>query len=410
MPTRLGIKDAAGGNAVNGARMHPKHFASKVGRRLLSNAFIAMVMLVLSTGAESTQQPSVAEYAARFDRMDRALNNGDGYSDALNTKGDLAWGEGYLLRAYVAMAKATDDPAYLDSEVEHFDRILQNRDDRLGKIDVFRKVPMPAWGSDEYSRGRWHVWAVHTGMICLGPAEFVRLVRGVTRWRRAYGRKADEYLQRIEEAVAAHDPDYHDGPAPGEGYYTDPEIGPLPLNQQNALGSVIVELYNITRDHRYKNRAAHLALYFKHRLHRMANGAWEWPYLAKPDGSSSGVEDISHAAIDVDFAARCRWAHIGFNQRDMLGFAATWTRNVRHSATDFADTVAGTGGINTYMPQAAGRWLSLVPFDRSILSDARRAFATSTDSRSNTADMLGIAELARWTREVSKKRKRFILL
>jgi len=390
--------------------MHRRAKASHAWRRLGNLSLCWVLMLALAIAAGGAQQSTVAEYAARFDQMDRALNNGAGYSDSLNTKGDLAWGEGYLLRAYVAMAKATDDPAYLDSEVENFDRVLQNRDDRLGKIDFFRKVALPAWGSDEYSRGRWHVWAVHTGMICLGPAEFVRLVRGVTRWRHTYGGKADEYLRRIEEAVAAHDPDYHDGPAPGEGYYTDPEIGPLPLNQQNALGSVIVELYNITRDHRYKNRAAHLALYFKHRLHRMPNGAWEWPYLAKPDGSTSGVEDISHAAIDVDFAARCRWAHIVFNQKDMLGFAATWTRNVRHSATEFADTVAGTGGPNTYMPQAAGRWLSLVPFDHSLLSDARRAFAGFTVSRGNTADMLGIAELARWTREVSKKRKRFILL
>lgn len=378
--------------------------------KLRQTALLVFTTLAFAASAQGLHQGTIAEYAARFDRMDRALNNGDGYSDGLNTKGDLAWGEGYLLRAYVAMAKATDDPAYLDSEVEHFDRMLQNRDDRLGKIDVFRKVALPAWGSDEYSRGRWHVWAVHTGMICLGPAEFVRFVRGVSRWRRAYGRKADEYLQRIEEAVAAHDADYHDGPAPGEGYYTDPEIGPLPLNQQNALGSVIVELYNITRDQRYKSRAAHLALYFKHRLNRMPNGAWEWPYLAKPDGSTSGVEDISHGATDVDFAARCRWAHIVFNQQDMRGFAATWTREVRHSATEFADTVAGTGGPNTYMPQAVGRWLSLVPFDRSILSDARRAFATYNDSRPNAAEMLGIAELARWTREVSKKRKRFILL
>ncbi len=349
------------------------------------------------------------DWAARFDRMDRRINDGQGYCASLNNGGELAWGEGYILRGYVDMYRATGERLYLDSLVEQFERVLRNRDDVRHVRDYYRRKPIAGWGSTEYSDNRWHVWAVHTGMICLGPAEFIELVRNVTPLRHTYGAKADEFLQRIKECVATHDQDWRDGPAQDEGYYSDPSVGPLPLNQQNALGSVEVELYLITRDHRYRDRAVKLANYMKHRLRRTPDGAFDWAYWPKPDGSSNGSEDISHAAINVTFAEKCRFAHIVFDQRDMAAFARTWTRHVRRAPGEWADTVGGTGGPNTHIPQAIGRWVNLCQFDKSILKDAEFAFARADDEHASGAEMLGLAKIARWERETQIKKHVFRL-
>jgi hypothetical protein len=347
------------------------------------------------------------DYVARFNAMDRRINNGQGYSESLNKNGELAWGESYILMGYVEMYRATDDPSYLDRLVEHFDRILRNRDDRRAPSvkDYYRKVPLAGWGSDEYSKSRWHVWAVHTGMICQAPMDFVALVKARLRLRKRFAAKQEEYLARIRESVAAHDPEWRNGPGPDEGYYVDPGIGPLPLNQQNALGTVILGLYLVTRDHVYKERATRLANFMRNRLRRTPDGAFDWSYWPRPDGTGAGSEDISHAAINIEFAVRCREAHIVFDEGDMKAFANTWTAYVRRADGEWADTVGGGGGPNTHIPQALGRWLDLCRYDRKIFEDAKQAFAALDDEQgSGGANMLGLAKLARWQKEFTRKK------
>src|SRR5579872_2467853 len=256
--------------------------------------------------------PAPEDYTARFDNMDERINNGRGFSESLNGSGTLAWSEGLILQSYAEMYRATGDTAYLDRLVAHFDRMLTNRDDARHVNDFYRRTSLAGWGSDEYSKGRWHVWAVHTGMICLGPIDFVALVKAEGRLHKRYAAKADEYLARIEQSVAAHDPDWRDGPGAEEGYYHDPAIGPLPLNQQNALGLVQLGLYLVTRDHVYKDRVTRLANYFRNRLRRQPDGAYDWAYAPPLRTHGQGSEDISHAAINIEFAFRCRFAHIVF--------------------------------------------------------------------------------------------------
>src|SRR5215831_4811075 len=89
----------------------------------------------------------VDEYAVRFDRMNQRVNGGMGYCSSLNTNGELAWGEASILLGYIEMYRATRDRAYLDSFIEHFDKVLANRDDRHRRIDFYRKAPVAGWGS-----------------------------------------------------------------------------------------------------------------------------------------------------------------------------------------------------------------------------------------------------------------------
>ncbi len=352
------------------------------------------------------------DYVARFDRLDAAQHEGRGYSASLNVSGELAWGQSYLQQAYVDMYRATGRTKYLDSLVEQFDAVLRNRDDvraQRGETTPPTHAPgaKPAagWGTPHYSKGVWHVWAVHTGMICQGPAEFVALVKRTPSLRKRYGETADRWTRRIAECVAAHDGEWREGPGPGEGHYTDSVVGPLPLNQQNALGIVMIDLYAATREPTYRDRATRLATYFRSRLRKTPDDAFDWAYNPKPDRTGTGSEDLSHAAINVQFAIRCRDARIVFTEFDMIRFARTWTDHVRRAPGEWADTVGGAGGPNTYIPQALGRWLDLCRWDREILADARQAFDDDPADAAGGAEMLGIAKLARWQRETTARGK-----
>lgn len=369
-----------------------------------------LAVLALVTGAAPTlftprPTPAPDDFAVRFDRMDERINGGRGYSESLNTDGVLAWGEGYLLDAYVELYHATGSASYLDNLVDHFDRVLTLRDDHHHRIDHLRKTALAGWGSDQYSHGQWHVWAVHTGMICLGPAEFVAAVKGEYRLRKRFAAKSDEYLQRIKECVAVFDREWRDGPAADEGHYADPMIGPVPLNQQNALGLVELELYLITRDHAYKDRVAKLARYFQRRLRKRPDGACDWSYWPKPEGDGPASEDISHGAIDIEFAVRCRDAHIVFNDLDIRAFGKTWTAHIRRAPGEWADTVAGTGGPNTYVPEAVGRWVALSPWETTVYDDARLALASADSDKADAATMLGLAKLALRQHQMTQKKR-----
>ena len=300
------------------------------------------------------------------------------------------------------MYRATGDTVYLDKLIEQFDRVLANRDDIKSLKDFYRKASLAGWGTSEYSKGKWHVWTVHTGMILQGPADFVQLVYAESALRKKYLKKADDYLIKIKESIAAHEPDWRHGPTSDEGYYVDPKIGPLPLNQQNALGSVFVSLYQATKDHYYRDKAAQLARYYKNRLRTTMDGSYVWSYWPKLDRLGTGSEDISHAAINVNFAVRCYTQKIVLGLNDMERFVRTWKNHIRRSAHEFTDDVDGNKVINTHSPQAVGRWMDLSIIQHDMLPDAVSAYDELPDNRFNGAEMLGIAKIARYTTSFAK--------
>jgi hypothetical protein len=71
-------------------------------------------------------------------------------------------------------------------------------------------------------------------------------------------------------------------------------------------------------------------------------------------------EDISHAAINVSFAADCARIGVEFDADDMFAFGETFVSHLYLSDTVFAEYVGG-GGLTTY-PQFAGLWLELAPW------------------------------------------------
>jgi len=79
----------------------------------------------------------------RFDEMAEKLDKWRNL-EALDG-GGVAWGEAYVLRAYLEMYQATKDRAYLRRFVALADGILAVRDDALGRKD-FAGRSLPLWG------------------------------------------------------------------------------------------------------------------------------------------------------------------------------------------------------------------------------------------------------------------------
>lgn len=241
------------------------------------------------------------------------------------------------------------------------------------------------------------IFGVHTGMITYPIAGFVRIVRQSPRLmsNHRYRAKASEYLAACRAAVAVHDWEYRE--TDGDGYLVWPKSQPLPydgceqpINQSVALGQTMIELAIATGDQRYRHRVAAMATMFRRRLATDAGGAYTWHYW--PDGGKAydgfaktgspdtdvsvfnpmgpgakQFEDISHGAIDVEFAVRAFRARLGFTGHDMARITKTFTQNVAFTDANGQPTLhANVGGGGTgaaSVAHQAPRWMQATPWD-----------------------------------------------
>jgi len=278
-----------------------------------------------------------------------------------NTRGGFAWLEAYRMLADLQMYRATRDTEYLRRLCSTFDRILAHRDDRLGRIDAYTSTSLPGWGSASYDKGvPWHVFIVHTGMITWAPAEFLGEVSRSPQLQREFANSSSLYRSAIEECITGAEPYWTRGPGEREGHYRDPALGLLPLNQSNAMGIVLLHMHDVTSDPLYLDHAEKLARFFKNRI-TVDGNRYRWLYWPREGAKETGGEDISHAAINVNFAVQCAKRGIVFTRDDMKFFARTWMRGVRKNDGTWAGTISGGtySGIKS-AGSSAGRWLPLV--------------------------------------------------
>ncbi|WUJ69781.1 hypothetical protein OG809_32365 [Kribbella soli] len=239
------------------------------------------------------------------------------------------------------------------------------------------------------------IFAVHTGMITYPIAIFVRIVLSSPALRRRYLRKALEYLVACREAVAVHDWEYRDG-----GHLIWPKTQPLaydgceqPLNQSVGLGQTLVELALATRDREYRRKVAAMGRMLAGQFTVDAGDAYLWHYwptggriydgfvkTGDPDtdvsvftpsgGPARQFEDVSHGAIDVEFAVRAFRAGLAFTAQDMGRIARTFTQNVVTTDADglpvIHTTVAGTTVGAPSVAQQAPRWMQANAWDPQV--------------------------------------------
>lgn len=91
--------------------------------------------------------------AKQFVGYDVSRNAGKGYSESASSA-TLAWGESYLLNAYVKMYRVTRNTRWLDKVVDHFDRMVANMSDHDGD-------GIPGWHTDRYSVSRMRAESLH---------------------------------------------------------------------------------------------------------------------------------------------------------------------------------------------------------------------------------------------------------
>jgi hypothetical protein len=319
----------------------------------------------------------------RYEAAYPNVNGGDWYRDVDNETATLAWGESYVLMSLCAMFRATGDPLYLERLTYHLDGVLAQRDDARGVTD-YRGVSTACWRNTHYQpNDEPYCYVVHSGMLGYNLAEFARLVEahglhdelahdGVT----TLGDKADAYITAAEETVACHDDQWDSA-----GYYVFRSDATflahagedLPLNQSNAMGRMLLVLYDVTGNTAYLDKATALAQRFAAFLSTGAHGEYLWNYWG--GNYSAPGEDISHAAINVGFAALAADYGVVFDGTDLEAFARTFVYNVYQDDHTFADRVGG-GGTNSYAVQS-GRWVHLTPQRATVYAAVRDLFEMS---------------------------------
>lgn len=330
---------------------------------------------------------------------------GDWYRDDHNERALLAWGESYVMMSLVSMFRATGDPRYLDELAHHADGVLATRDDVRGVAD-YRGVSDACWQNRHYQPAdEPYCYVVHTGMILTPIVEFAALVdqHGLHDERARdgvpFGDKAAAYVAAAELSVAAHE-DQWNGAA---GYYVfRPDatfLGypgrDLPLNQSNAMGRLFLALYEATGSPVYRARAASLATQFLAQITVRGDGTYAWNYWG---GAFSGRgEDISHAALNVDFAVRCAELGIVFDQADVDAFADSFLLHVLQDDQQVSDFVGGGAPFNnSAYASAIGRWLATSPRRPALWAAARDIYARLYAGGGGGAVLLGWADLARF--------------
>lgn len=379
--TRLAVKDAMTG------------FARPAG--------IALILVaILGSGRHASA--GVTE-RARYEAVLEA--GGDWLMAATNDEGLLAWGESYVMMSLVAMYRATGEVTYLDELCRHADRVLASTDQARGVTD-YRGESLTCWQATraDYT-AEPYCFAVHTGMIASPMVDAAALIIAspdlaahVTYDRTTLGAKADAYVAAGRAAAAVHADEWRESGA-DQGYYIFrpdmdfyPQAGQVvPLNMMNAMGLLHIALYQATGDPADLDHARRLANYFAAQLTVATDGGYAWNY--RPGSYVAPGEDVSHAALNVDFAVRAATAGIVFDKSDLARMATTFWRVWIDNAHSY-DRVGGSGSQNggRYRMQL-GRWAVLAGSDPSIHAAVRDLYAT-LDTTSSGSLLLAMALLA----------------
>jgi len=127
-------------------------------RLRLAMLLAAAIAACAAPAANAAAAAPPRDYSARttFDALDRAWNDGRGNAGQTNDApvyARLAWGESFILQAYLVMYETYHDPVYVATFVDQADRVLASRDSVRGVTDYLGRS-LPAWRArDPYTVG-----------------------------------------------------------------------------------------------------------------------------------------------------------------------------------------------------------------------------------------------------------------
>jgi hypothetical protein len=282
-------------------------------------------------------------------------------------------------------------------------------------------APAPAAGVIAFE-SQFYVFAVHTGMVAHPLAMFARIVAGRADLRARYGAVAKRAGAASAAAIAFHDEEF--AIVDGVGDYVWPKGAPIPFdgliqpyNQSHAPGQAMAELYRATGDESYREKVAAMLAGFARGVTTDADGAYVWNYwpvhselyrgFQAAEGLSTytpsypavrTIEDISHAAITVEFLAAADAAGIRRDDLDLTAVARTFVHNVIRSATQVWYRVNGTADAVAANAVQAARWMPYARYDTEIYAQCLRVYDAVQLVPNQGSHALGIGYL-NWARK-----------
>lgn len=282
----------------------------------------------------------------------------------------------------------------------------------------------PAPGTITFT-SQYYVFGVHTGMIAFPLARYARMVLRTPALNAGpRRRRALQLLDAARQAVAFHDSEYV-ARADGTADYVWPKGAPIPYdgtiqpyNQSHGLGQVLVELYRATGERRYRTKVEALLKAFRAGLDLGADGAYVWNYwprygqmyagFPKTAGiseytpsypASRQIEDISHAAISLEFVHAAFEAGIDNGlAADVERFTATFTKKVIRSETEVWLRVDGTTNAAPASAVQCARWGAYAEHDELVYQQSLRVYDAVQLVPNQGSHALGIAYL-NWAKQ-----------
>ncbi len=362
----------------------------------------AALLLLFSTPA-SAKEDSKSRLAERFDSLDLAINNGNGYGKETNEDGNLAWAESYLLEAYLDMYEATGKIKYLKKFAVQSMSVYDSTD-KARKIQDYKGRVRTGWSATKWNKNREPVvYAVHTGMILRPMLRFCLMVKG-RRGLAEYKGLAAKYVKLGEDALSEIEGQWRYNANSEEGGYwfegDEPlraDLGaPMPFNHQLAIGRNVILLYKLTGKKGYLLKARALARQFKDNLSLTDRDAYLWG--SRPDIKKyPAIEDMSHGAIDLAFAIEAAREGIVFDKNDLKRFSRTFLGFANDGA--FSMNIDGTDGEGNKADyaDASGRWLDLSAVDCRIYRAAYDYLTgrVKNGPKEHPQVLLGVAKLVK---------------
>jgi hypothetical protein len=218
--------------------------------------------------------------------------------------------------------------------------------------------------------------------------------------------------------VEFHEPEWVSR-ADGTGDYVWPKGAPIPFdgtiqpyNQSQGIGQVLVELFRVTKQPKYRTRVLQMLKAYEPAL-RLDGEAYVWTYwppyselytgYAKTAGISEytpsypaakQIEDLSHAAISTEFVHAAYDAGIdGGPATDIQRFTKTFTQKLVRSATEVWYRVDGTGVAVPANAVQCARWGEYAEQDLLVYQQSLRVYDAVQLVPVQGSHALGIAYL-----------------
>lgn len=170
--------------------------------------------------------------------------------------GALAWRFTYLLEATVLAFTKTKDTKFLDLFVEYMDKVINLRDDNLGRFDTYHGRVMKAWGSINLNKKdkKWVSHITHNARIIYPATEFSLIVKENNSLK-TYLNKANEYIEIAEEVLNEFDNDFKKVKNyPEYKWYIRPIKNKYEAtNHLHIISKPWINLYKLTEKEIYKN-------------------------------------------------------------------------------------------------------------------------------------------------------------